>query len=260
MKTLVEQIKNVLTPNDSLSLVREDRIFNLNPIISIPQVKEIAKNLPAKDKKSLEDFLKNPSVIIYNNMVYSTDKGKKFKNRMKELLIVYNDHLKQVIGEKKGLINLYNEIPIDDILNLIENHIIFILKKRVSGDKKGLAAMRYVPSYEVHFQGSTYKMPPVTVMIAIDDNLHLSEPEVIGDNGFYEHPYVFTNNYIYGQKICMGTFGGSSERKEIANLRFANRVNFLIKQAIQILITGHTTTEAPANGRIIDKKYEKYLI
>lgn len=57
----------------------------------------------------------------------------------------------------------------------------------------------------------------------------------------------------------MGSFYNSDDEKEFNRLRFANSINSLIRQAVQILITGYNRRVSPANGHLGTPQYSKYL-
>ena len=92
---------------------------------------------------------------------------------------------------KKSLIDLYDRLPVEDIVNLIEDHVIFVMKSFVKRSEKGLAAIRYVPTYRVSFNNQIFEFPPCLVAIYIDNNLQIGEPEVIAEGYQYEHPLPF---------------------------------------------------------------------
>ncbi|MHA1674904.1 MAG: hypothetical protein ACTSYI_14910 [Promethearchaeota archaeon] len=261
MKSLSEEIREILTPHNSVSFIKENRMHQLHPMISLNQFIELGDRVDNSLRKKLLNLLQSENIIIFNGTIFSLSKGLNFKGRLKEILAVYHQHLKEVVGDKKALIDLYEKIPAQDIGNLTENHVIFVLKTLVRTKEKSLAAIRFLPSYEIHFDNLVYQMPPCTIAIQIDSNLHLGNPEVIGEgvDAFYEHPFVYRDKYYFGQKICMGSFYNSEEQKVFNRLRFANNINSLIRQSVQILITGYNRHVSPANGHLGTKQYSRYL-
>ncbi len=206
MKTLVEEIQDILTPNNSLGLVQENILYRLQPFMPLNVILDMAADLQPAGQLKVVKFLKDKSTAIFNGVVYIKTKGLNFKGRLQEILMIYRDHLKGVIGDKKALIDLYDRLPVEDIVNLIEDHVIFVMKSFVKRSEKGLAAIRYVPTYRVSFNNQIFEFPPCLVAIYIDNNLQIGEPEVIAEGYQYEHPFVFRNINMFGQKICMGTF------------------------------------------------------
>ncbi|MHA1776650.1 MAG: hypothetical protein DRO88_11395 [Promethearchaeia archaeon] len=262
MKTLTEEIQDILTPHQGISFVKEGKIYQLHPIMFLSDFIEFGKKLPPSSQSNLQRLLEREDIVIFNGIIYTTLKGLKLKGRLKEIITVYNQHIKNVVGERKTLIELYQKIPAQDIANLTENHIIFVMKELIRDrSKKALAAIRYLSSYQIHFEKFVYQMPPCTIAVRIDENFHLMNPEVIAENNppFYEHPFVYRDNYNFGQKICMGSFYHSSDEKAFNRLRFANNLSSLMRQAVQILITGYNRDVSPANGHLGTSQYAPYL-
>jgi hypothetical protein len=261
MKTLAEEIQEILTPKGSISVVKENRIHQLHPIMPLHQFIDLGDQLDDSGQKKLLNLLQSENTVVYNGIIYQTSKGLNFKGRLKEILTIYHQHLRSVVGDKKALIDLYEKIPAQDIANLTENHVIFVMKKERLSGQKSLAAIRYLPPYEIHFENLTYKMPPCTIAIRIDQSLHLGNPEVISEDEdqHYEHPFVYRDYYFFGQKICLGSFYNSEDQKVFNRLRFANNINSLIRQSVQILITGYHRHVSPANGHLGTPQYARYL-
>ncbi len=259
MRTLKEEIQDILTPGNNLGMVVNDTIYQLQPIMFLDDIIELGEDLPLEGQKKILNILSDKKTLIHNGMVYFASLGINFKGRLKEIFAVYNEYIKDVIGDKEALIKLYDTIPIEDIANLVEDHVIFAMKEMVNGKKRTLAAIRYLPEYDIHFEGKTYRMPSCTIGIRIDNNLHLDNPEVITKTLNYEHPFVYRSKYNLGQKICMGTFYSSKDQRQFDKLRFANNVNYLIKQSVQILVSGYNRGVTPANGHLTSTKYKKYI-
>jgi len=261
MKTLNEQIQDILTPNDAIGLVNRDRIFELTPIIPISIYFEMIENLEKKMQQKYLDYLQMEGIVVFNGMIYNTSKGLNFQGRLKEILTVYNSHLKQTIGNKKVLLKLFETVSPFEIANLTQDKVIFGMKNFRRSKKKGFVAMRYLPEYEIHYNKEIYTMPPCTLLVHIDDNLDYDNPEVVAEDGsnFYEHPFVFADFYKFGQRICMGSFSHSSDQSQIYKLSFANAINSLLKQAVQILVSGYNQDVNPANGYLGTSQYAKFL-
>lgn len=260
MKPLLEEIRDILTPDHTISLVQSNTLYTLQPLLPISQIMEMAEQLNDAGQQRILQFLTQEGTVIYNQIVFVKTKGFNFKGRIQEILTVYNTHLRDVVGDKKALIDLYDKLPVEDIINCIEDHVIFVMKKLRDGDKKGLAAIRYLPEYEIYFENFLFRMPGCMIAIFIDDNLNIGEPEVIVNDFNYEHPFVFRDRGRFGQRICMGSFANSNDRIQFSRLRFANNLNNLMKQAVQILVTGYNRNVTPANGHLTDNKYKKFLI
>ena len=258
MKTLEQHIQEILTPKNSIGFIKENRIYQLQPLMPVEQYLEMVESLDPAGQKKMLGFLGEEKVVIFNNILHYADKGLNFQGRLKEILAVYNQHIRKVVGDKKALIDLYDQIPVEDIANLTEDHVIFVMKTLVKNKSRALAAIRYLPPYEIHFERSVFYMPGCTIAIHIDNNLKLSNPEVIPDSGEYEHPFVYRGSYTFGQKICLGSYYDSNDQSQVRRLRFANRVNNLIKQSVQILISGYNRHVTPANGHLHSEKYGKY--
>lgn len=260
MSQLKREIQNILTPDESIALLHKEKIFQLIPLVPLNIYKGMFVGIGKEEINLLLSFLKEPTTVIYQGIIYVAVKGLNFRGRLKEILTIYHNHLRKIIGNKKALLDLYEKIPAEDIANLTQNHVIFVMKQLAKSDEKALAAIRYLPPYEIHFENRTFYMPGCTLAIHIDRNLTLGNPEVIPDENLkYEHPFVFRGLHIFGQKICMGSFYNSSEKIQFQKLRFANSVNALLRQSVQILITGYNRGVNPANEHLTAKKYKKYL-
>ena len=260
MRPLNEEIKEVLTPNNSIGFVKDNKIYQLQPILPISQYLSMAKDLDSKGQKKLLKFVNSPNTVIFNGVIYIATRGLNLKGRLKEILSIYRNHLKVIVGDKKALIDLYEKVPPEDIANLTEDHVIFAMMDVYRSDRKELAAIRYLPDYEIHFESKTYKMPGCMLVLHIDKNLTIGNPEVVVNRKNYEHPFVYKNDYMkFGQKICMGSFYSSMDRKNFNKLRFANTINNLLKQAVQILVSGYNRGVSPANGHLTSPQYNKFL-
>ena len=123
---------------------------------------------------------------------------------------------------------------------------------------RALAAIQYLPPYEIHFEKSIYEMPGCMIAIYIDKNLKLSNPEIIADSGRYEHPFVYRDTSRFGQKICLGSYYNSNEENQVRHMSFPNQINHGIKLAIDLLKFGYNRHVCPANGHLHSSKYEKY--
>ncbi len=261
MRPLIEEIKEVLTPNNSIGFVKDNKIFQLQPVLPITQFLSMAKDLDTEGQKKILKFVNSPNTIIFNGIIYIATKGLNLKGRLKEILLIYRNHLKEIVGDKKALIDLYEKVPPEDIANLTEDHVIFAMMSVYSSDKKELTAIRYLPDYEIHFESKTYKMPGCMLVLHIDKNLAIGDPEVVVNGHNYEHPFVYKHDFMkFGQKICMGSFYSSKDRKNFNNLRFANTINNLLKQAVQILVSGYNRGVSPANGHLTGVQYKKYIV
>lgn len=260
--TLVEEIQNILTPQQSIGFVQKKRIYQLQPLMPVKMYLQMTQELPdAEQQNEVLQLLTRDEMVIFNGVVYLKTKGLNLKGRLKEIVSLYYSHLRTIIGDKKALIDLYEQIPAEDIANLTEDHVIFVLLPLLNGNGKTLAAIRYLPPYTIHIEGKKYYMPGCTVAVHIDPNLTIANPEIIAHNEakLYEHPFVYKDSQYFAQRICLGSFYRSSDAKQIRRLRFANNINSLIKQTIQILVSGYSRGVAPANGHLLSPQYDKYL-
>lgn len=259
MKPLIDEIADVLTPNNGIGLVQEEQLFQLQPLLPLSQIIEMGNDLNEEGQKVLLNFLKHKDTVIINGIVYVKTRGLNFKGRLQEILTLYHQQLKNIIGEKQILIKLYDILTVDDIINLVEDHVIFVLKTTANSTAKQLAAIRYLPSYEIKYRSRVYKFPGCMIAIAISNDFALDDVEVIAEGFNYEHPFVYRDRYKLGQRICMGDFVNSSDSNRIHTLNFANKVNHIIKQATQILLTGYAGG-SHANGSLDDSKFQKYIV
>ena len=261
MKTLNEQIQDILTPNNAIGLVNQEKIYDLSPLFPVSAYFEMIEDFEEIVQQKYLTYLHLDGIVVFNGMIYNTSKGLNFQGRLKEILTVYNAHLKRTIGNKKVLLKLFETVSPFEIANLTQDKVIFVMKNFRRSKKKGLVAMRYLPSYEIHYDKKIYTMPSCTLLVHIDDNLNYDSPEVVAEDGsnFYEHPFVFADFYKFGQRICMGSFSHSSEQSQMFRLSFANAINSLLKQAVQILVSGYNRDVNPANGHLGTAKYDKYI-
>ncbi len=260
MKPLIEEIQDILTPRGKVGMVANDKIYQLQPITTLETLIELGEELPIDGQNKILALLSGEKSVIKDGILYFANYGLNFKGRLQEIFGVYNEYIKEVVGDKQALIKLYDTIPIEDIANLIEDHVIFVMKKMATTKERTLAAIRYLPTYDIHFEKKTFRMPSCTIAIRIDQDLHLDNPEIISKGYKYEHPFVYRGKNKLGQKICMGSFYKSKEQQDFHKLRFANNVNYLIKQSVQILTTGYNRSVTPANGHLTSSKYNKYIV
>ena len=115
MRPLIEEIKEVLTPNNSIGFVKDNKIFQLQPILPISQYLSMARDLDLQGQKKLLKFVNSPNTVIFNGVIYIATKGLNLKGRLKEILSIYRNHLKVIVGDKKALIDLYEKVPPEDI-------------------------------------------------------------------------------------------------------------------------------------------------
>lgn len=260
--TLVNEIQNILTPQQSIGFVQKKRIYQLQPLLPVKMYLQMTQDLPDTDQQSeVIQLLTRDEIVIYNGIVYLKTKGLNLKGRLKEIVSLYYSHLRTIIGDKKALIDLYEQIPAEDIANLTEDHVVFVLLPLLRGQGKGLAAIRYLPPYTIHYEAQKYYMPGCTVAVHVDPNLTIGNPEIIAlhDRKFYEHPFVYRDSQYFGQRVCLGSFYRSTDERQIRTLRFANNINSLIKQTVQILVSGYSRGVEPANGHLTSSQYHQYL-
>ena len=261
MKSLNEEIQDILVPR-GLGLVKENKkIYQLQPLMPVSQYLELIEDLDESGKDKFVSFLFSEGTVVFNGVIYLSIKPLNLSGRLKEILTVYYNHIKEVVGEKQALLDLYEKVSAQDIANLTQNNVIFVMKKLHNQDKKALAAIRYFPEYNIYFEKLTFKMPSCVLAIHIDKRLNTDSPEVISEDKsqIYEHPFVYRDYYNFGQKICMGSFYNSEEQKQFNKLRFANTINNLMKQSVQILISGYNRSVTPANDHLNHPKYRKYI-
>ncbi|UYP47018.1 hypothetical protein NEF87_003303 [Candidatus Lokiarchaeum ossiferum] len=261
MKTLNEQIQDILTPNNAIGLINQEKIYELSPLIPVSIYFEMIEDFDDALQQKYLRYLQMEGIVVFNGIIYETSRGLNFQGRLKEILTVYNAHFKRTIGNKKALLKLFDSVTPFEIANLTQDKVIFVMKNFRRSDMKGLVAIRYLPEYEIYYDKKIYQMPPCTLLVHIDENLNYDTPEVIAEDGsnFYEHPFVYADFYKFGQRICMGSFSHSTEQSQIYRLSFANAINSLLKQAVQILVSGYNRDVNPANGHLGTSQYEKFI-
>ena len=57
MRPLIEEINEVLTPNNSIGFVRDNKIFQLQPILPITQLLSMAKDLDLEGQQKLLNLI-----------------------------------------------------------------------------------------------------------------------------------------------------------------------------------------------------------
>ena len=201
--------------------------------------------------KFLLEILTNPNIVIFGGSVYYLEKLINVKTAIQKLKSELTRNLDIILKENSALINLFNILSINDIIELSENGISFYLL-----DGK-LYAIKYLSEYVQKYNNKKWKFPGCTLGIYIDNQLRLGNVVVLKPKN-YIHPFVYTTGPPY--KICLGTFYDSCDAKKVKSLALVNSLIMLFMTAIQILVSGYDRNVSPANGHLTDEKYDKYLI
>lgn len=265
---ITNKISAILTPNKGVGFVEGDRLFQLQPIMPLQVLLEAMDQSPEADRKKMNDILNDANTVVYNGIIYFKTMGMNLKGRLNEVMQLYKTSIKKSVGDMKPLIDIYALLSVEDIASLVEDHIIFVMKKFVRGENehgtRGLCAMRYFPKYQVRYNNNVWEFPECTICIYIQNVSNLGDlsPEVEGANGEnYQHPFVFRDKYVFGQRVCMGSFyNDSALKQQLMRLPIAQRVSAWMKQTIQILVSGYNRNVNPANGHLTESQYSKYLV
>jgi hypothetical protein len=262
---LSEKIKKVLSPNDNISIIDQKNLYMLKPMFHLDAIE------PLSDEE-FKDIVFNKDVMIYNRIAYLKHTPLLLQSRISEIVSEYKKHIKNVIGDRKPLIDLYQKLSAEEIASLVSDHIIFSMTKNNNGVLL-LTAMRYMPEYLVKWNNFTYKFPPLVIRLIISGDHVDTNPYVTSFiNGkenikhLYLHPFVYSSDYGVGQKVCLGSFSstlGSASNFGGTNwndLPLVKRISILISQTRQILISGYRDGVHPANGHLRDSMYQPFKI
>lgn len=244
MDALNEEILNILNPSKKISMIADNRLVNFEPVLPIAILYEMCVNMPPEFQNMLLDQLNRPEVFIFGGIIYIKKASIEIKDRIARILISYKENLEKTIGEKQALIEVYSKLKPHQIVHLIQNNIVFVMRKVINRasdvQKMGVVAMKYIPEYEVHFRNDVWRFPALNLACYIYPDLKFEPPEVISEKGNYVHMFVFSDKGFVGQRICMGSFYNDTKtNQQLQKRSFETALSFWMTQAEQILKYGY---------------------
>jgi hypothetical protein len=136
-------------------------------------------------------------------------------------------------------------------------------------------AMKYIPSYRIRYQ-STNTNPverskksgvwqfPECIIGTLIDRTKTSDSRVIlaiSRGAFVHYPHVYVHPFVHsGGSICTGTLSGTDTDKRIHSMTFIAGVYHYLKEVENIIVNGYHERAAPANGHLIETKFNKYKV
>lgn len=165
-----------------------------------------------------------------------TDLG--LQTKLNELVEHYQAETDAALVRNKALIAIYSQLSAKEILDLIESGIFFLV-----ANEQGLVyAVRYLAEYIVRYKGAEFRFPPCFLQTPVDADLNFSDVTVraiVGGN--YKHMFVYSGNERgHGQKVCLGSWNGSSAARQASKLPFAARLRYMMDKTEQILRSGYS--------------------
>jgi len=252
---LNEILKNLKMASSNIPVLLEgEDTYILIPICFSHQI----------DEKTLSTL----DYVLFNNIVYIKEKKNNLKNKIFEIISKIKKDVENNIGEKNQIINFYSKIKEKEMIDLINDGIIF----SYSPNENALFAMKYLESYIVTYNNMKFKFPSAILKILIFSNGEI-EPDVYISSyddekkmeiidQIYLHPFVYNSIVTsrQGQKICLGTFNNSEEIQKHKTYSPIQKIKILFYQAKQILIGGYHENVRPANNHLNSSLYDKFKI
>ncbi len=244
MDGLNNEIVKILNPSKKISLIADNRLTNFEPIIPVMTLYEICQQMTEDGKKKIFEQINRPEIAIFGGIIYLKKGSVEIKDRIARILASYKENLEKTMGEKQALIDIYSKLKPHQIVHLIQNNIVFVMRKvfnHASGKQNmGVVAIKYIPEYEVHFRNDVWRFPALNLGCYIYSDLKFEPPEVIAEKGNYVHMFVFQDKGFVGQRICMGSFYNDTKTNQYLQKRsFETALSFWMTQAEQILKYGY---------------------
>ncbi len=250
-----EQIADLLNPQGKISYILNKKMAVIKPLLPVSLLLETLEDTDEQFKKNIFNLINHPDILIFGGIIYVKTGSVDIQDRIARIMIEYKENVEKTLGQKKALIEIYSKLKPHQIVNLIQNNIVFVLKS----DK--VVAIKYIPQYEVKYGSSIYRFPALMLGMYISADLKFNRPEVIYD-GVYEHMFVYRDKGTVGQKICLGTVESDDFFKtNVMKRDFATSLSFWMNQAEQILRYGYDEKKnfTPV-FRIDDPKFQKYKV
>lgn len=261
MQSLEDQIKNLLNPNDKISVITEGILTSYKPIMPVSLMVEVIRDSPNEVQTKLLSLLNEPGIVIFGGVIYIKTGSVEIKDRIARIFTAYTEKIESIIGEKKALIEIYSKLKPHQIIHLIQQNIVFVLRNIRSQKKKGIVAVKYIPDYNVEYKKKTYRFPPLMLGIYISPDLRFDRPEVIYD-GVYDHMFVYRDYGHVGQRICLGTLESDDAFKtNVSKREFSISLAFWMAQGEQILRYGYSEDRSfTPVYRIEDPKFQSLIV
>ena len=261
MLSLNEEISKLLNPNKKISLIMNDKLIPLKPVMSVSMLYEVLKETTEEFQQKIISMLNQPGVVIFGGCIYVKTGEVDIQDRIARIFTLYKENIDDMLGEKKALIEIYSKLKPHQIVHLIQQNIVFVMRKLANSNEKGVVAIKYVPEFEVTYKNGKWKFPEFMLGVHISPDLKFDRPEVIYD-GIYDHMFVYMDKKSVGQRICLGSLEGDSTIKlNLQQRDFATSLSFWMAQAEQIIRYGYNEKRSFTPVHSIDNpKFQKYKI
>lgn len=255
MLSLNKQIIELLNPEGKISFIFNKKLMTMKPIMPVSLLIEILEGTSKEYQEKIIHLLNQPDVLIFGGIIYIKSGSIDIQDRIARIMTSYKEQIEKMLGEKKALIEIYSKLKPHQIVHLIQNNIVFVLRE------KKVLAIKYIPEYEIKYGHSLYRFPSLMLGIYISPDMSFSRPEVIYD-GTYDHMFVYNNKGMVGQRICLGSLEADEFFKSnIRNRDFAVSLAFWMAQGEQILRYGYAEHKSfTPVFRIEDPKFQKFKV
>ncbi len=255
MNNIQAQISQLLNPEGKISLIINKKMLTMKPIFPMSLLIEILEGTTQDFQQKIINLINHPDVFILGGIIYTKSASVDIQDRIARIMIAYKENIENMLGQKKALIDIYSQLKPSQIIHLIQNNIVFVLKSN------NVVAIKYIPEYDVKDGSSVYRFPALMLGMYISSDLKFYRPEVIYD-GIYDHMFVYRDKGTVGQKICLGSVESDDFFKSNVMKRdFATSLTFWMTQAEQILRYGYSENRnfTPVY-RIEDPKFQRFKI
>ena len=110
MQSLEDQIKNLLNPNDKISVITEGILTSYKPIMPVSLMVEVIRDSPNEVQTKLLSLLNEPGIVIFGGVIYiKTGSVRESRTESQGYSRLAQRRLKVIIGEKKALIEIYSK-------------------------------------------------------------------------------------------------------------------------------------------------------
>lgn len=79
MKSFTEEIQEILSPHEGVSFIKDNRIYQMCPLMYLSDFIEIGKKIPFSHQSKLLSVIQTKEIVIFNGIIYSTIRGLNLK-------------------------------------------------------------------------------------------------------------------------------------------------------------------------------------
>ena len=192
MQSLEDQIKNLLNPNDKISVITEGILTSYKPIMPVSLMVEVIRDSPNEVQTKLLSMLNEPGIVIFGGVIYIKTGSVEIKDRIARIFTAYTEKIESIIGEKKALIEFTVNLNRSKLFTF--NKTLFRLETFVRNR-----------SGKIHSDVEYEEDIPVPSFNAWD--IHQSDLGPVIYDGVYDHMFVYRDYGHVGRrlfKLCLG--------------------------------------------------------